>query len=411
MPEFLNLLPPGEALKVWFTHFPLPRPVSELVDLMSAAGRVTTSAIISPEPVPAFPRSTVDGYAVSAAETYGASDSLPVYLQVKGEVAMGGRPAFTLADGGSAVIYTGGMLPEAADAVVMLEHTQVARPGEIEVFRPVAPGENVLQIGEDVSTGQEVIPRGVCLRPPEIGGLASIGITQVQVACRPKVGILSSGDEVIPPQEKPVPGQVRDINTYTLNALVERAGGLPVAYGIVPDKIEALEAALSRALHDCECAVITAGSSASTRDLTSRAIQSQGEPGVLVHGVNVRPGKPTILAVCQGKPVIGLPGNPVSALVIATLFVLPVIDYLTGVCLDLRKPFIPARLTLNLPSQAGRDDWVPVRLIASGQEMLADPIFFKSNLIFNLVQADGLIHIPADATGLSAGETVEVTLL
>jgi molybdopterin molybdotransferase len=293
----------------------------------------------------------------------------------------------------------------------MLENTQVTRPGEIEILRPVAPGENMLKTGEDVAAFEEVIPRGVRLRPPEIGGLAALGITQVQVAGRPRVGIISSGDEVISPNEKPAPGQVRDVNTYTLSALVERHGGVPVLYGIVPDAFDALVSVLSKAIQECDGVVITAGSSASTRDLTAQAIKSQGDPGVLVHGVNVRPGKPTILAVCQGKPLIGLPGNPVSALVIASLFVLPVIDYLTGARSDQRTPFIPARLTLNLPSQAGRDDWVPVRLIASGQGILAEPIFFKSNLIFNLVRADGLIHIPADATGLSAGQPVEVTLL
>jgi molybdopterin molybdotransferase len=411
MPEFLNLLPPGEALKVWLSHLPLHRPVPELVDLVSAAGRVTASAIVSPEPMPAFPRSTVDGFAVKAKDTYGASHTLPAYLKIEGEIVMGQRPAFTLGEGSAAIIYTGGMVPEGADAVVMLEQTQLARPDEIEVLRPVAPGENVLQTGEDVAAGQEVIPEGVRLRPAEIGGLAAIGIIQVSVARRPKVGIISSGDEVIPPQEMPAQGQVRDVNTYALSAVIERAGGLPVPFGIVPDRYEALEMMLSQALQECDCVVITAGSSASTRDLTAQAVQSQGEPGVLVHGVNVRPGKPTILAVCRGKPVIGLPGNPVSALVIAKLFLIPVIDYLTGARPDLWKPFIPARLTVNLPSQAGRDDWVPVRLIASGEEMLVEPIFFKSNLIFNLVQADGLIHIPSDVTGLETGETVQVTLL
>lgn len=411
MPEFLSLLPPQEALRVLFNHLPSFQPVFETVDLVEAEGRVIAASVTAIEPSPAFPRSTVDGFAVRAVETYGASDSLPAYLPVKGEVPMGSSPGFNLTGGGAGVIYTGGMLPEGADAVVMLEYTQMARPKEVEIFRAVAPGENVLKTGEDVRAGQEVIAAGTRLRPAEIGGLAALGSLQVQVARRPIVGILSSGDEVVPPDVVPAPGQVRDINSYTLSSLVLRAGGRPISFGIVPDRAEVMREVLARALQECDCVVITAGSSASTRDLTSQVIQSQGTPGVLVHGVNVRPGKPTILGVCQGKAVIGLPGNPVSALVIASLFVLPVIDYLLGVRPNLRRSFTPARLTLNLPSQAGREDWIPVKLVDSPQGLQAEPVFFKSNLIFNLVRADGLIHIPPDVTGLAAGETVEVTLL
>jgi molybdopterin molybdotransferase len=288
----------------------------------------------------------------------------------------------------------------------------------------VAGGENVIEVGEDVRAGQEVIPRGTRLRPAEIGGLMALGITRLTAARKPRAAFISSGDEVVSPEADPRPGQVRDVNSYSLAALVQEAGGETMHYGIFPDRFEALLAAARRALAECDLVVITAGSSASTRDLTARVIQSLGEPGVLVHGVNVRPGKPTILGVIRptetiqdtdlppAKPVIGLPGNPVSALVITGLFVTPVIERLLGVRAARPRPSTRARLALNLASQAGREDWVPVRLVReAGGCLLAEPVFGKSNLIFTLARADGLVRILPDATGLSAGDDVEVVFL
>ena len=225
------------------------------------------------------------------------------------------------------------------------------------------------------------------------------------------LAILSSGDEVVPPEQMPAPGQVRDINSYSLAALVERSGGEAVLYGILPDRAEALEERMRRALEECDLVVITAGSSASTRDLTAAVIGRMGAPGVLVHGVNVKPGKPTILGVCAGKPVIGLPGNPVSALVIAGLFVTPVVERLLGLPAGRPRVCVPARLAVNLPSQAGREDFVPVRLVAEDGGYRAEPIFYKSNLIFTLARADGLVHIPADANGLEVGAEVLVEMM
>ena len=302
------------------------------------------------------------------------------------------------------------MLPEHADAVVMLEHTQLARVGEIEVQKAVAVGENILQVGEDIQVGQEALPAGKRLRAADIGSLAALGIVSVEVIVPPRVGILSSGDEVVPPATVPEPGQVRDINSYSLATLVRESGGQPVLYGILPDRAEVLKTSIQHALNENDMVIITAGSSASTRDLTSEAINELGKPGVLVHGVNVRPGKPTILAVCDGKAVIGLPGNPVSALVIAHLFVKPLIERLLGLQENSRFTVL-ARLTVNLASQAGREDWVPARLLPSGDGYLAEPIFYKSNLIFTLAKAHGLIHIPAPATGLAAGELVQVHII
>lgn len=410
MPEFLHLLPPDEALRALFSALPDPAPASETLETRHTLGRILATDIHAPHPLPEFSRSTVDGYAVRARDTFGVSESLPGYLTCIGEVPMGAAPPIVLAAGTCAIIHTGGMLPEGADAVIMLEHTQAVGT-EIEIYRPVAEGENIIHAGEDVTAGQVVLPAGSLLRPAEIGGLMALGITELRVARKPRVGILASGDEVIPPEQRPLPGQVRDVNSYSLAALVEAAGGVPVLYGIVSDDLSEMKAIAARALAGCDVLILAAGSSASARDITAEAINSLGSPGVLVHGVNVRPGKPTILAVCDGKPVIGLPGNPVSALVIAGLFAVPVIERLLG-ARPRHKASVPARLTVNLPSQAGREDWVAVRLSRrEGGEFLADPVFAKSNLIFSLAAADGLVRIPPDATGLNAGERVDVVLL
>ena len=430
MPEFLTLLPPDEARALLLSHLPKPTIDSESIDVSSSLDRVLAEDVLAPHPLPEFQRTTVDGYAVRARDTFGATDSLPAYLTLIGEVPMGDAPAFEIGQGQCASIHTGGMLPNGADAVVMLEYTQQTQPregsetfaslGEIEIFRAVADGENVIRVEEDVAQGQLILPRGRVIRPAEIGGLLALGITSVRVAKKIRVGLISTGDEVIDPSQSPRPGQVRDINSYTLGALVEKSGGTAKRYGIFADQFEVLKEAAAKALSECDVVVITAGSSASTRDMTADVIRSLGAPGVLVHGINTRPGKPTILGVCNGKAVIGLPGNPVSALVNGYLFVVPVIEKLLG-ALPKVKATVLARLTVNLPSQAGREDWWPVKLNESpspnsgrgarGEGYSAEPIFGKSNLIFTLASAGGLLRIPPDATGLSAGEIVEVILL
>ncbi|MFN3741843.1 MAG: gephyrin-like molybdotransferase Glp [Anaerolineales bacterium] len=413
MPEFLHLLPPDEARQRLFAHLPPPSLASERLPTLDALGRVLAAPLRAPHALPSFPRASVDGYAVRARDTFGASESLPAYLTLIGEVPMGQTPAFALRPGTCALIHTGGALPEGADAVVMLEHTQ-SLGDEIEVLRAVAPGENIIQPGEDVQEGEEVILPGHLLRPAEIGGLMALGILDVEVWKRPRLGLISSGDEVVPPQQTPKPGQVRDINTYSLAALILQYGGEPRLYGIVPDQPQALQQAAEQALDECDALIITAGSSASTRDMTAEVIQSLGAPGVLVHGINTRPGKPTILGVCGGKAVIGLPGNPVSALVNGYLFVRPLLDYLLSRPSDRPQTVVRARLSVNLPSQAGREDWWPVRLTRSTADpslWIADPIFGKSNLIFTLVHADGLLRILPDATGLEAGQEVEVMIV
>jgi molybdopterin molybdotransferase len=410
MPEFLKLIPVQQALQILLSQMQVT--VSrERILAINALGRVTADAICSPIPLPQFPRCTVDGYAVRAADTFGASESLPAYLRVIGEVHMGSSPDFDINQGETGLIHTGGMLPEACNAVVMIENTQQVAADTVEILRSVAVGENIIMVGEDVQAGEEVIPLGMRIRPSEIGGLAAMGILELEVAKKPVVGIISSGDEVIPPDGNLLPGQVRDINSYSLSALIDQAGAIPRRYGIFPDQADRLELVAAQALDECDMVVITAGSSASARDLTALVINTLGSPGVLVHGVNIKPGKPTILAVCKHKVVIGLPGNPVSALVIAGFFVVPVVESLLGLSKVGTHPRLRARLTTNIPSQAGREDWVAASLYSDSTGYTVDPIFSKSNLIFSIVRANCMIRVPPDATGLSVGDFVEVQLL
>ncbi len=405
MPEFLQLMTPPEARQKFLaalTH----RVGGEQAATRAALGRTLATDVLAAEDLPPFARSTVDGYAVRAADTHGASESLPVYLRLVGEVAMGQPAGLTLSSGECAAIHTGGMLPENADGVLMLEYSQPAG-AEIEALRAVAVGENVILAGEELHAGQVALTAGRRLRAEELGGLMALGVTEVNVRQRPRVAILSSGDEVVPPEATPQIGQVRDINATTLAALVTGAGGEPVLYGIVPDDLDELAQRAGQALAECDALVITAGSSASVRDLTAAALGGLGAPGLLVHGVSVRPGKPTILGVSQGKPTLGLPGNPASALVIARLFLLPAIAALLGDTTPPARP-IRARVRVNLPSQAGREDWLAVRLAEEDGDLWAEPVYGKSNQIFMLAGGEGLLFIPAEVTGLMAGDWAAV---
>jgi molybdopterin molybdotransferase len=322
---------------------------------------------------------------------------------------MGQEATQAVGPGQTMLVHTGSMLPPGADAVVMVENTQVVDGASIEIFRPVAEGENVVHVGEDVRRGQPLFAPGHLLRPQDIGGLVALGVTQVEVARQPRVALISSGDEVVAPEATPAIGQVRDINSYALAAQVARAGGVPVRYGIVPDDRDALAAVAARAFAESEMVVFSAGSSVSARDVTAEVIAGLGEPGVLVHGVSVKPGKPTILALCDGKAVFGLPGNPVSAMVIFDLFVGPAIRLMMGAEPPVRT-VVRAKLARNLNSTTGREDYVQVRLEERNGEPWAVPVLGKSNLIYTLVHSQGTVVVPLDSNGIAAGSWVEVTL-
>ena len=414
MPEFFNVLPPDEAQALLLKHLTAVMP-SEVLETENALRRVTAESLLAPHPLPSFRRSTMDGYAVHAADTYGASGSLPALLTVVSEVPMGKSASGSLSRGQAAIVHTGGMIPDMVDAVIQIELTQTigpstkaALPFEIEVLKAVASGENVLQIGEDVQIHSEIIARGHILRPQDLGGLLALGITAVPVTRRPKVAVLATGDEVLPPYVNPKPGQIRDINSYTIAAMVREAGGIPTIGDIVGDNFEALQSAAQKALEDSDMLVMSAGSSVSVRDMTVQVIEQLGEPGVLFHGVATRPGKPTIVGVVNGKPIIGLPGNPVSAMIQFDMFGTPAIYQLQGLTAWPKRGTVLARLSQNIASQSGREDYVPTRLEEIDGSLIATPVFGKSNLIFTLVNADGLIKVPLNKGGLLAGEYVEV---
>jgi molybdopterin molybdotransferase len=386
---------------------PALRTPTQTVSLAEALGRVPACDVLAPGPLPGFARSTVDGFAVRAADTYGASEGLPSYLDVVGAVQMGTQPDVTVASGTAAEMPTGGVLPAGADAVVMVEYTNETMPGTVEVLRPIAPGGGVIQADDDVTAGTVLAPAGRPLRAVDLGMLAAAGVTKLLTHARPRVAILSTGDEVVPPATATLrPGQVRDAIAPALAGLVVEAGGWPVPCGIVPDDPAALRCALQLALAQSDLVVVSAGSSVGARDATADAVASLGKPGIFCHGLAIKPGKPTLLAECEGVPVIGLPGNPLSALVVFRLVGAPLVWRLAGCATPPPEPSVMASLTRDVPSEAGRRDVVQVQL-NGGQ---AEPLFGASALLSVLTRADGYVVVAEPATGLDAGANVSVTL-
>jgi molybdopterin molybdotransferase len=386
---------------------PARRTPAETIPLTDALHRIPAAPVTAAHSLPGFARSTVDGYAVRAADTYGVSEGLPGYLDVAGAIRMGAAPDVAVSPGTAVAMPTGGMLPPGADAVVMVEYTAEAMSGTIEVVRPVAPGDGVIRADEDAAPGTAIVPAGRPLRAQDLGMLAAAGVMSVTVHARPVVAVFSTGDEVVPPDTAALmPGQVRDATAVALAALVSEAGGDPVPGGIVADDPGLLEAALRPALDDSDVIVVSAGSSVGARDETAAAVGRLGEPGIWCHGLAIKPGKPTLLAECAGVPVIGLPGNPRSALVVFRLIGMPLVRLVAGCTLPPAEATVRARLDRDLASATGRLDVVQVR-VSGG---CASPVFGMSALLSVLTQADGYVIIPEEATGLGAGAEVDVTL-
>ncbi len=387
---------------------------TETVGVAKALGRVLARDLTAPIDLPHFHRANMDGFAVRAADTFGATASIPAYLKIAGSIEMGADASKRALKKGEAMrIATGGMLPPAADAVVMIEHTDEVGDGTVEIHRGVSPWEHVLQIGDDVARGAAIFACGRRLRAHDLGALTGLGITKVPVFKRPRVGLLSSGDEIVPPETMPRPGQVRNINEYALVAMAGEAGAVVTDYGVVRDRADALRKTLAQALARNDVVLISGGSSVGTKDITLDVIASFPQSEILFHGIAVAPGKPTILARALNKPVLGLPGHPVSALVIFELFGAPLLRVVGGE--DGGTVFSPrhivrARLAENVASQPGREDHVRVQLVRDGDRLLARPLPGKSGAIFNLVQADGLVRVDASAEGLEAGSEVDVVL-
>ena len=382
----------------------------EQVPLSDALHRILAEDVSSDIDIPGFDRATMDGYAVRGSDTFGASEAAPAWLRVAGTVGMGEEPTFALSQGEAAAISTGGMLPAGADAVMMVEHTERVDEETIEVYRSVAPGHHLVTRGEDFTKGRVILAAGTPIGPAEIGLLAASGHQTVAVYKRPRVGIVSTGDEVVPVTATPKMGEIRDVNTHTLAAMVAEAGGVALSFGIAGDAEGDLEPLLSEALASCDTVLISGGSSVGMRDRTLTVMEGVTGSEVLVHGIAISPGKPTILARVGGKPVWGLPGHVASAMVVFEVVVRPFLRAAAGTEATAR-PMVTARLSRNIASAQGRTDFIRTRLISDGEGYRAEPLPGKSGLIHTMVHADGLIRIGKDTEGLYSDSRVTVRLL
>lgn len=380
------------------------------VSIDEALGFVASCDIYAKENIPNFRRSTVDGYAIIAADSFGASDSMPAFFTLVGEVLMGKTPAQTINPSQAMYVPTGAMIPEGANAVVMIEYCEDIK-GLLNVYKQVAPGENIISIGEDIKEKEVLIKKGTILRASELGALASQGITEVEVYKKPVVGYLSTGDEIVPLDHQELHlGQIRDINGITIGALVKSWGCEFLYGGIVKDDKETFEKAAKEMLEKVDCLVCSGGSSVGTKDYSVEVINQLGKPGVFVHGIMIKPGKPTILSLANNKPIIGLPGHPASAMVIFELFGKAVLSKLQGLPVK-EKQLTYAYSTKKIPSAAGRTDYIRVRLVEKDGKWFAEPLLGKSSLISTLVKSDGLLEIDERKEGILKDELVPIRLL
>jgi molybdopterin molybdotransferase len=401
MSRFLQVVPVAEAVRVVVKI--APATAAETVPVEQSAGRVLAAPVAADTDIPGFDRSVVDGYAVRSSDTSGASDTVPALLKSVGRVVMGTSETTVIVRAGEcAYIPTGGVLPDGADAVVMVEYIEDAGD-TILIKKPVAHGENVLLLDEDFKKDEIVFRPGRRLTPQDAGVLAACGCATVPVAKKPVVGIISTGNELVPVTALPGPGQVRDANGPMLAAWLSEYGCIPRLYGIVRDEREAFEAVISKALSECDVVLLSGGSSKDDRDMTAGVMASKGE--VLIHGIAISPGKPTIIGKIAGKPVFGLPGHPASAFVVLIAIVRPILDTMLGMEKTLLGT-VEGILAENIPSHLGREEYTRVHV----ENGIVTPLFGKSGLLNTLVKSDGFVCIPAGYEGLEKGSTVEVIL-
>lgn len=407
---FFKVLPPEEARRLLLAVKPVG---VETLPSVKARGRVLAEDLYSAVDLPHFHRAAMDGYAVKAKDTFGASQSLPAYLKLAGVVEMGKEATEPLAAGSAMRISTGGMMPPEADAVVMVEYTEETDGGLVEIHRAVSPWQNVIQIGDDIKKGELVFARGRRLRAHDLGALTGVGISSIPVYRRPQVALISTGDEIVDADTEPRPGQVRNINQHSLAGLIEECGGELKDWGVIRDERSALQAAIGAALDWGDLVLLSGGSSMGAKDIALETILSFPDSEFIFHGISIAPGKPTIFARACGKPILGLPGYPVSALVIFDLFAAPLIRRLGGESAEALERFgrtVRAKLKTNVASQVGREDYVRVILERRSEEWWAAPLPSKSGAIFTLVKADGMVRIDMNQDGLEQGEEVEVIL-
>ncbi|MBU0700636.1 molybdopterin molybdotransferase MoeA [bacterium] len=433
---FLNIKTTAETINILHKHFaPIVQGI-ESIPILEANNRVLAQDVYSQEDIPNFNRSTMDGYSLNARDTFGASANMPAYLNIAGDVLMGEATSLSLKSGEAARIPTGGMLPENANAVVMIEHTHEIDSKTLEVQKPVGIWENTVRIGQDIKKQGILFAKGRLLRAYEIGALAAIGQTRADVYQRLKVGIISTGDEIVPAHALPNIGQVRDINSFIIGSKLLELGAVPEFYGIVQDKADLIHDAVLACVEQNDVVLICGGSSVGTRDFVVDTLSSMGE--VLVHGVAMRPGKPTIVAQIDGKPVIGLPGHPASTTIVFLILVQPLLAHLQNTTLS--QGYLSAVTSRNIPSHPGREDYVRVKIksiqsnakcmmqdaglqilnkefeiatpiFSPDTKYLAEPVFGPSGLIHPIFEANGLIKIPIDCEGLNKGEETRVMLI
>ncbi|GAB6143864.1 molybdopterin molybdotransferase MoeA [Desulfocicer niacini] len=382
---------------------------TETVTLVQASERILGQDIVAHQDLPGFRRSTMDGYAVQSAATFGASEANPAWLKVASTIAMGETPCFSLASDEAAPISTGGMLPDGADSVVMLEHTEAVDAATVEIYKSVAPLQHVVDRAEDYRQGQEILKAGTRIRPQESGVLAALGKTHVTVFKQPTVAIISTGDEIVPVGDTPAPGRIRDMNSHTLAGLISEAGAIPLQLGIVKDNRDELFDACSRAVAMADMVLISGGSSVGMRDFTVEVLSDLVDTELLVHGISISPGKPTILARSGNKPVWGLPGHVVSAMVVFKVVVLPFLRKRMGEnAWASPGALLPATLTRNVASAQGRTDFIRVAIQEKEGHLYAAPVLGKSGLIRTMVMAQGLVEIGENVEGLNKGAVVNV---
>lgn len=383
---------------------------AEIVNLENCSGRVTFCDIFSDENLPPFNRSTVDGYAVTSSSTFGSSDANPSCLNfIQKYVEIGSTPEFSINHGEAARVPTGGMIPEGSNAVVMIEHAELLGTDFLEVFKPAAPGSNIIFKGDDVKAGDLIIPKGTRLRTQETGLLAALGKTRISVTRKPIIGIISTGDEIIPAEKTPVHGQIRDVNAYTLFSLIKANGGIPVFCGLVRDDFNEILEACEKGVQGCDMLLISGGSSVGARDYTLEIIKSLTGGEILVQGVSMSPGKPVIFGRSENKQIWGLPGHVGSAMIVFHVLVRPFINHISGLDPAFSETMkIPAIISKNIASANGRTDFIRVKIKNENGQIIADPVIGKSGLLFTLLKSDGIIEIPKNVEGLNQGSMVDV---
>jgi putative molybdopterin biosynthesis protein len=412
--QFLEVVSAEEARRRFERHLVLAPLKPERVTLASALGRVLAADVVARIDAPPFDRSSVDGFAVRAADTLGASEAVPRRLHLNREVlTCGAAPTVTVAPGTATTIATGGVVPRGADAVVMIEWTELVEAAEgpaIDVTRPVVAGRFVAFAGSDMARGEMVLRRGAQISSREIGMLAACGLGEVEVVRRPRIAVLSTGDELVAPGAPLRPGAVYDSNGATLVAAVAEIGGDPVSFDAVADDATALAEALRRALAACDLVIMSGGTSKGAGDLSHRAVSQLGRPGVVVHGVALRPGKPLCLAVAGGKAVAVLPGFPTSALFTFHVFIAPVIRALAGLPPEAART-VEATVPVRVPSELGRKEFLMVSLTQGEEGLIAFPSTKNSGAVTAFAQSDGFVEIDALASALDAGTLARVTLI